>query len=76
MTDASEPEPATHRAIPATAGLCARCVHSRLILSGRGSRFVLCELSKTDPAFPRYPRLPVVACAGFEAAPSGDAVDA
>jgi hypothetical protein len=28
--------------------------------------FSLCERSRTDPAFPRYPRLPVVECSGFE----------
>ena len=42
-----------------------------MIRSGRGSTFWLCELSRTDPAFPRYPRLPVVRCTGF--APRGDA---
>ena len=55
--------------IPSTAGLCAACVHARLIVSSRGSRFVLCERSRTDPRFPRYPPLPVVACAGFEPRP-------
>ena len=54
------------QAIPPTAGLCARCVHARLVVSGRGSRFVLCERSRTDRRFPRYPPLPVMACAGFE----------
>lgn len=55
--------------IPPTAGLCARCIHARLIVSGRGSQFVLCERSRTDPRFPRYPSLPVVVCAGFERRP-------
>lgn len=55
--------------IPPTAGLCAGCVHSRLIVSGRGSQFVLCERSRTDRRFPRYPPLPVVVCAGFERRP-------
>lgn len=27
---------------------------------------MLCELSKTDPRFPKYPRLPVLACPGYE----------
>jgi hypothetical protein len=31
----------------------------------RGSRFWLCELSKVDARFPRYPPLPVAACIGF-----------
>jgi hypothetical protein len=47
------------------AGLCDRCRHQRVIRNTRGSTFSLCELSKTDPAFPRYPRLPVRACDGF-----------
>jgi len=52
--------------VPASAGLCAVCVHARLVVSGRGSTFVLCERSRTDARFPRYPTLPVVACTGFE----------
>jgi hypothetical protein len=32
----------------------------------RGSTFSLCERSRTDPAFPRYPRLPVKRCHGYE----------
>jgi hypothetical protein len=47
------------------AGLCDRCRHQRLVRNTRGSAFSLCELSKTDPNFPRYPRLPVRSCAGF-----------
>jgi uncharacterized protein (TIGR01244 family) len=47
------------------AGLCERCVHAHRIPSSKGSVFYLCELSKVDNAFPRYPRLPVIACAGF-----------
>jgi len=53
--------------VPASAGLCAACVHARLVVSGRGSTFVLCERSRTDARFPRYPTLPVVACTGFDA---------
>jgi len=41
------------------------------VVSARGSRFTLCERSRTDPAYPRYPRLPVLACRGFEPGPSG-----
>jgi hypothetical protein len=48
------------------AGLCGACQHSRSIENDRGSVFVLCERSRVDPAFPRYPRLPVVACPGFD----------
>ena len=38
----------------------------RRIESDRGSIFYLCELSKVDPRFPKYPRLPVLSCAGYE----------
>jgi hypothetical protein len=47
-------------------GLCAHCKHVRRITSDRGSRFYLCRRSATDPSFPKYPRLPVVQCRGYE----------
>ncbi len=47
------------------AGLCAACVHLRLLASKR-SVFVRCGLAATDPRFPRYPGLPVAACSGYE----------
>lgn len=46
-------------------GLCADCVHARRIESAHGSVFFLCELSLTDPRFPKYPPLPVVSCPGY-----------
>ena len=48
------------------AGLCDSCRHQRLGGNTRGSKFSLCERSRTDPGYPRYPRLPVVECAGHE----------
>jgi hypothetical protein len=48
------------------AGLCDSCVHQRVVKNTRGSGFSLCERSRTDPSYPRYPRLPVTACAGHE----------
>jgi len=32
----------------------------------RGSVFSLCERSRDDASFPRYPRLPVLECRGHE----------
>ncbi|MEK6327514.1 MAG: hypothetical protein AABM66_08335 [Actinomycetota bacterium] len=49
-----------------TAGLCDSCVHQRIVRTTRGSSFSLCERSRTDPAYPRYPRLPVSNCRGHE----------
>jgi hypothetical protein len=31
----------------------------------RGSVFSMCERSKTDERFPKYPRLPVRECSGY-----------
>lgn len=50
---------------PRTPGLCDRCVHVKRVRTPR-SEFLLCERSKLDPAYPRYPRLPVLSCPGFE----------
>lgn len=51
--------------LPTHPGLCATCVHLELVGSKR-SVFVRCALSDEDPRFPRYPPLPVRACAGYE----------
>lgn len=53
-----------------TAGLCASCVHGRLVRSSKASTFLLCERSTTDPRFRRYPTLPVLACRGYAASGS------
>jgi hypothetical protein len=50
-------------------GLCDRCRHQRVVATTRGSRFSLCERSRDEPAYPRYPRLPVLRCDGFEPPP-------
>ena len=52
-------------------GLCAQCRHVRVITSGRGSTFHLCERSREDERFSRYPRLPVIQCGGFERETAG-----
>jgi hypothetical protein len=48
------------------AGLCDSCRFQRVVATTRGSRFSLCQRSREDPAYPRYPRLPVLECAGYE----------
>lgn len=49
-------------------GLCASCRHRREVRNTRGSVFHLCERSRSDPAYARYPRLPVLHCRGYERA--------
>jgi len=34
--------------------------------SDRGSTFFLCQRSASDARFPKYPRLPVLQCVGFD----------
>jgi hypothetical protein len=51
------------------AGLCDSCRHQWLVPNTRGSVFSLCERSRTEPDFPRYPRLPVAECRGFDPRP-------
>jgi len=52
-------------------GLCDDCQHARPIESAKGSLFLLCRLSESDPRFPKYPRLPVLSCAGYRPKPAG-----
>ena len=49
-------------------GLCARCAFVRLVETKRGSIFHMCERSKEDARFRKYPPLPVLSCPGFEVA--------
>lgn len=48
------------------AGLCDTCRHQQVVRNTRGSAFSLCRRSRTQSEFPRYPRVPVRACAGHE----------
>ncbi len=50
----------------ARSGLCPSCLHVRVVRSGRGSQFLMCARSASDERFPKYPRLPVVSCVGYE----------
>lgn len=46
-------------------GLCGTCCHVRIVRSDKGSVFYRCSLAEKDPAYPKYPALPVVRCAGW-----------
>lgn len=47
-------------------GLCETCRHAQRIDAAR-STFWLCGRARVEPErFPRYPRLPVRACPGYE----------
>jgi hypothetical protein len=51
-------------------GLCETCAFQRVVRNTRGSSFSLCERSREDASFARYPRLPVLACPGYEQRPA------
>jgi hypothetical protein len=45
--------------------LCETCAWMREVVTPKGSRFLLCQLSQTDPDYPKYPPQPVVWCDGY-----------
>jgi len=53
-----------------TPSLCEMCKNKRDVVTAR-SRFLLCELVKSDPAYPKYPPQPVVRCEGYQPRDNG-----
>src|SRR5687768_2545670 len=49
-------------------GLCGDCRHSRRVDSNKGATYWLCGRSATDSRYPKYPRLPLRHCTGYEPA--------
>lgn len=47
-------------------GLCTQCKHAELIRTAKGSAFLKCARSKMEQRFPKYPKLPVTSCLGYE----------
>ncbi|MBF9071212.1 hypothetical protein [Streptacidiphilus fuscans] len=47
-------------------GLCATCAHVHLNETRRGTAYLRCTRATWDAQLPRYPRLPVLTCPGFE----------
>ena len=64
------PSSPSRESTPSRAGLCDSCAHQQLVRNTRGSTFSLCRRSREDTDYPRYPRLPVLACPGYEASAS------
>ena len=49
-----------------TTSLCETCAWMREVVTPKGSRFLLCQLSQTNPDYPKYPPQPVVRCDGYQ----------
>jgi propionyl-CoA synthetase len=54
------------RKLGSAPGLCAACRHAKLSETRRGTAYLRCLRAAWDAALPRYPRLPVSQCTGFE----------
>ena len=52
------------------AGLCDTCRHRKENRNDRGSVFLYCRRSESDPRYPKYPPLPVLRCDGHEPPPA------
>ena len=47
---------------PFPTSLCHRCRHVRLVTSGKGSTFLMCQ----EPSLPKYGPQPVLSCPKFQ----------
>ena len=54
------------------AGLCDSCRHQRLVPNTRGSVFSLCERSRAEPTYRRYPPIPGAQLPGVRAGQDPD----
>jgi hypothetical protein len=48
-----------------TLSLCETCAWMRVVVTPKGSRFLLCQVSQTDPDYLKYPPQPMVRCDGY-----------
>ena len=63
------PLPGSWALLGAPAGMCQGCAHALLNETRRGTAYLRCGRASWDERLPRYPRLPVLRCCGFEARP-------
>jgi propionyl-CoA synthetase len=64
----SGPPDAAWLRLGAEPGLCSGCQHAKLNETRRGTAYLRCTRAAWDTRLPRYPRLPVMECVGFEPA--------
>ena len=46
-------------------GLCVNCIYCRKVKSDKIISYVMCNLSKLNSKYDKYPRLPVYKCHGY-----------
>jgi hypothetical protein len=47
----------------------------REVVTPKGSRFLLCQLSVSNPDYPKYPPQPVVRCEGYQKKEQKEEID-
>ena len=57
--------PAAPGSVAMPQSLCETCEHMREVITPR-SRFLLCQISLTNPAYPKYPPQPIVRCEAYQ----------
>lgn len=74
MSGTDDNRPDAWSALGSDPGTCAACLHARVNLTRRGTAYLRCLRGSWDARLPRYPRLPVLRCVGFEPveSPSAD----
>jgi hypothetical protein len=45
--------------------ICSLCVERKIVRSGKGSVFLLCQAGISNPSWPKYPPQPVQRCPKF-----------
>lgn len=60
------PSGSAWRKLGVDAGLCAKCQHAKLNETRKGTAYLRCTRAAWDSRLPRYPRLPVTDCPGFD----------
>lgn len=62
----SQKQSGIESALGAEPGCCGGCAHAKLNATRRGTAYLRCLRAAWDDRLPRYPRLPVLSCHGFE----------
>ena len=63
LDSSGQGEPLLPKAIETS--ICTSCNRHRIIVSGKGSVFLLCQLESPPNNWPKYPRQPVGSCHYF-----------
>jgi len=63
---AVDPPVADWSGLGGRAGLCRSCAHALLRGTFRGTVYLRCGAASVESGLPKYPRLPVEACDGYQ----------